>query len=264
MASRKIVLVTGGNNGIGYEIVKALLQSSKPYHILMGSRSLEKAQAATANLQKECPETANTFETLQVDLNSDESIEKAYEQVKNKHGYIDTLINNAGATFDIAFLNNQVSLRTCFNHAYDTNVTGTHVLTWTFTPLLLRSPSPQLIFIAGLSAINQAGEKYFPTPALPSGWPKTLSFETIGYRCSKTALNMLMLDWNHKLQADGVKVWSVSPGMLVTDLGGLRHKAKEMGAGDASEGGVLVRGVVEGERDAEVGRLIGREGVLSW
>jgi NAD(P)-dependent dehydrogenase (short-subunit alcohol dehydrogenase family) len=96
MASRKIVLVTGGNNGIGYETVKALLQSSKPYHILMGSRSLEKAQAATANLEKECPETTNTFETLQVDLNSDESIEKAYEQVKSKHGYIDTLINNAG------------------------------------------------------------------------------------------------------------------------------------------------------------------------
>jgi short-subunit dehydrogenase len=96
MASRKIVLVTGGNNGIGYEAVKALLQSSKSYHILMGSRSLEKAKIASANLQKECPETTNTFETLQVDLNSDESIEKAYEQVKSKQGYIDTLINNAG------------------------------------------------------------------------------------------------------------------------------------------------------------------------
>lgn len=32
---------------------------------------------------------------------------------------------------------------------------------------------------------------------------------------------MLMLDWNHKLKADGVKVWGCGPGMLSTDLGGL-------------------------------------------
>ena len=47
-----------------------------------------------------------------------------------------------------------------------------------------------------------------------------IRFETIGYRCSKTALNMLILDWSHKLKADGVKVWGVGPGMLETDLGG--------------------------------------------
>lgn len=75
---------------------------------------------------------------------------------------------------------------------------------------------------------------------------------------------MLMLDWNHKLKADGVKVWAVSPGMLETDLGGLREKAKEMGAKHASLGGTLLRGVVEGERDADVGKLIGRGGVQSW
>ena len=96
MASAKIVLVTGGNNGIGYETVKALLESDKPYHILLGSRSLEKAKAAVETLKKECPESANTIEVVQVDLNSDESIEKAFEQVKASRGYIDTLINNAG------------------------------------------------------------------------------------------------------------------------------------------------------------------------
>ena len=99
MASREIVLVTGGNNGIGYETVKALLESEKPYHVLMGSRSVEKAQTAIENLKKEVPDATNTVEVLQVDLTSDESIEKAFEQVKSSHGYIDVLINNAGMHF---------------------------------------------------------------------------------------------------------------------------------------------------------------------
>jgi NAD(P)-dependent dehydrogenase (short-subunit alcohol dehydrogenase family) len=131
-------------------------------------------------------------------------------------------------------------------------------------PLLLSSPDPRIIFVAGLSQITLAAQKYFPTPPLPAGWPKKLDFETIGYRCSKTALNMLMLDWSHKLKADGVKVWGVGPGMLETDLGGLRSKAKEMGAKHASIGGQLLRSVVEGERDEDVGRLINKEGISAF
>ena len=88
-------------------------------------------------------------------------------------------------------------------------------------PLLLKSTDPRLLFVAGLSNITKASESYFPTPAQPSGWPKKIDFETIGYRCSKMALSMLMVDWNHKLQADGVKVWSVMPGFLATNLGGV-------------------------------------------
>ena len=96
MASPKVVLVTGANNGIGYETVKALLQSDMAYHVLLGSRSLEKAKLAIETLRKECPESTNTVEAVQVDLTSDESIEKAFEQVKASPGHIDALINNAG------------------------------------------------------------------------------------------------------------------------------------------------------------------------
>jgi short-subunit dehydrogenase len=60
------------------------------------SRSIEKAQTAIETLKAEVPETSNTVEVLQVDLTSDESIEKAFEEVKGKHGYLDVLINNAG------------------------------------------------------------------------------------------------------------------------------------------------------------------------
>ncbi|KIX94645.1 uncharacterized protein Z520_09691 [Fonsecaea multimorphosa CBS 102226] len=264
MAARRIALVTGGNNGIGYETVKALLESNQPYHVLMGSRSLEKAEHAIEKLHKECRDLPNTVEALQVDLDSDASIERAFDQVKTKLGHIDALINNAGATFDLAFLAGEVSLRDCFMKAYNVNVAGTNVLTWTFMPLLLKSPDPRLIFVTGLSNVTKASRSYFPTPPQPAGWPKKIDFETIGYRCSKTALNMLMVDWNHKLKADGVKVWSVGPGFLETDLGNARHLAKEMGAKHPSIGGQFIRSVVEGARDDDVGKIVVKDGISEF
>lgn len=106
MASRKVILVTGGNSGIGYEAVKAFLQSQKPYHILLGSRSAEKGKFAVESLNKEVPESKNTVEVLEVDLESDDSIEKAFEQVKKSPGSLDALVNNAGkfCPFKIASL----------------------------------------------------------------------------------------------------------------------------------------------------------------
>ncbi|CZR58765.1 probable dehydrogenases with different specificities (related to short-chain alcohol dehydrogenases) [Phialocephala subalpina] len=264
MAARKIALVTGGNSGIGYEAVKALLQSKKSYHVFLGARSLEKATGAIETLHKECPGLTNTVEPLQVDLTSDDSIEKAFEQVKKSPGHIDALINNAGATLDIEFLAGKVSLRECFAKSYDVNVAGTNVLTWTFMPLLLKSSDPRLIFVTGLSNITQASQKFFPTPPQPAGWPKKIDFETIGYRCSKTALNMLMVDWNHKLKEDGVKVWAVGPGFLATNLGGVPEMAIAMGASHPSAGGDILRRVVEGERDADVGKIVVKDGISQW
>lgn len=54
-----------------------------------------------------CPESTNIIEAVQVDLTSDESIEKAFEEVKASPGRLDVLINNAGknASMYIVMLN---------------------------------------------------------------------------------------------------------------------------------------------------------------
>lgn len=139
-------------------------------------------------------------------------------------------------------------------------------MTATFIPLLLQSADPRLIFVGGLSQITVAAEKYFPTPALPAGWPKPkLDFETIGYRCSKTAMNMLMLDWNHTLKADGVKVWAVGPGPAATNLGGLPlERVKAMGFNHPRVAAQFFKQVVEGERDDDVGKYIGKDRIVPW
>ena len=52
---------------------------------------------------------------------------------------------------------------------------------------------------------------------------------------------------------------------METDLGGIRDMAKKMGLQHASIGGKLVRSVVEGERDADVGKIVAKDGgILSW
>ncbi|KAI0976529.1 hypothetical protein F4678DRAFT_413674 [Xylaria arbuscula] len=261
----KVVLVTGATNGIGYEIVKAFLLSSNRYHIFMGSRSPEKGKVALQQIQDECPESTSTVEMIQLDVTSDQSIEKVFEVVKNGPGYLDILVHNAGAGFDPEFVQGKISLRECFNRAYDVNVSGAQVLTWTLIPLLLKSPEPRVLFLAGLSQMTQAAEEYFPTPPQPAGWPKKIDFETIGYRCSKTAMNMMMLDWNHKLREDGIKVFSVSPGFCATGLGGLGSDAMAaMGAVHPSEGGQRILAVAEGKRDEDAGRVLDKVGFLPW
>ncbi|KAI0872232.1 hypothetical protein GGS24DRAFT_468462 [Hypoxylon argillaceum] len=202
---------------------------------------------------------------LQLDLTSDESIEKAFETVSNGPGRLDVLIHNAGAGFDTEFVQGKISLRECFNRAYDVNVSGAQVLTWNFIPLLLKSPESRVLFVAGLSQMTQAAESYFPTPPQPAGWPKKIDFETIGYRCSKTAMNMIMLDWNHKLKEDGIKVFSVSPGFCATGLGSLGSEMMEaMGAVHPREGGQRLLSVAEGERDGDAGKVLDKVGFLPW
>lgn len=95
MPSDTIVLITGGNTGIGYETVKALLRSNRLYHIILAGRDLQKAQDAVKSASSEIG-SKSTLEAIQVDVENDESISKAFEQVSSKHSRIDCLINNAG------------------------------------------------------------------------------------------------------------------------------------------------------------------------
>ncbi|KAK3690345.1 hypothetical protein B0T22DRAFT_528923 [Podospora appendiculata] len=268
LTPKNIVLVTGANTGIGYETVKALLQSPTSYHVLLGSRSIEKGNQAVATLQKELPDAKGTVELLQLDLESDESIAAALETIKAKHGHIDTLVNNAGIQTDSDWhIRHTITLRESFTKAYNVNVAGTHVLTYTLAPLLLRSASPRLIFVSSSlgSFTFAADEARYPIPvATEPGWPKQVSLELASYRASKSALNMLMVDWKTKLRVDGVKVFAIEPGFLATDIGGLKEVALAHGAGEPSEGGRMVAGVVQGGRDGDAGELIQKDGIIGF
>lgn len=78
----QVVLVTGGNTGLGLEIVRILYQSSKAYNILLRSQSLDKARVAIEDLISEPLDTVTTIEPIQIEIEDDASILSAYELVE--------------------------------------------------------------------------------------------------------------------------------------------------------------------------------------
>lgn len=271
-SSNPIVLITGGNTGLGLAAIKALAQSSTAYKLLIACRSAQKGEDAIEQLQSEVPDTSSTFSIVQVDVTSESSIQEAVEYVSSHFGRLDTLINNAGATFDGEFTAGTMTQREVWNKTWDVNVTGPQVMTELFIPLLLKSQDPRLIFItSGTASLietedtsNPMLERINATPA--KGWPKDPKFVRYpAYRSVNSGLNMMMREWYRTLHDDGVKVWSVSPGFLATGLGGVGAETlRKFGAKEPREGGEFLRDVVEGKRDGDAGKAIRADMVQPW
>ncbi|KAI5481772.1 NAD(P)-binding protein [Pseudohyphozyma bogoriensis] len=268
MSSKSIVLITGGNTGLGFEIVKALFKSTAAsYEIYMGSRSLSKAEDAIKELEAEVPDSSSTVQGVQVDIASDESIEKCFKEMEDKVGKVDVLINNAGISIDNEIASGKKTMRQAWTEMYDVNVTGTQVMTNTFVPLLLKSTSPRLVFItSGTSSIEEASKGLpFTATKPPAGWPKPNAWSFSGYRSCKAGMNMMFVEWGRILKEDKVKMWAISPGFLATGLAGAgKEKLLAMGAKEPYIGGEFVRDVVEGKRDEDVGKAIRIDDVQPW
>ncbi|KAI5477891.1 hypothetical protein MNV49_005784 [Pseudohyphozyma bogoriensis] len=238
--AKDVVVITGGNAGLGIEIVKSLCKSTvKPYEIYMGSRSLLKAQDAIDEVEKEVGVVQSTVTAVQIDVTDDKSIEAAFKTIEAKAGRVDVLINNAGVSLDMDVQAGKKTMREAWNEMYNVNVTGTQIMTHTFVPLLLKSPSPRVVFItSGTSSIEDASNgKPFTATKLPAGWPKPAMWTFTGYRTSKAALNMQYCEWGRILKEDNIKMWAISPGFLATGLAGQgREKLLAMGAREPSFG----------------------------
>jgi NAD(P)-dependent dehydrogenase (short-subunit alcohol dehydrogenase family) len=163
-----------------------------------------------------------------------------------------------------------MNMRQLWNRSWDVNTTGTQIVTATFIPLLLRSDHPRLLFVtSGLSALtNSDNLSIMVNKSPPKGWPKDSSNVGLGaaaYRSVKTGLNMMMREWTRILREDGVKVFSISPGILATGLGGLSQDTfKKIGAEDPAVGGNFIKDVIEGKRDSDTGKVILRGGIQPW
>lgn len=90
---KEIVLVTGGNGGIGLEVARQLARDhGQRFHVLIGCRRLPEGESAVKQLQEEG--IGEGVEAIQVDITSEESLAAAAKQVSDKFGRLDVLHAN--------------------------------------------------------------------------------------------------------------------------------------------------------------------------
>lgn len=208
--NRKIVIVTGANKGIGLEIVKELAEKGST--VILTSRDGAKGKKSCEELKKQ------GIEVLfhQLDVTDGKSIDKITQFLKEKFEKIDVLINNAGIFIDGDKNASNVSMET-FRETMETNFYGPLRVSRALIPLLQESEDGRIINMSsGLGALQGAG------PGYPS------------YSISKTALNGLTVKMAAELGEKGIKVNSMCPGWVRTDMGGQNaSKSVEEGADTA-------------------------------
>ncbi|KAK3943615.1 short chain dehydrogenase [Diplogelasinospora grovesii] len=201
-----IALVTGANQGIGFEIAKKLSTEHKDYHVIMTGRRKDALDEAVAKLEA----LGLSVEGVVLDVNSDESIAQAAKFVEEKYGRLDVLINNAGITNAPAAEGE--SPRKQWQAVFDTNVVGVVVITDAFIPLLEKSQAPTKRIVMMSSQMG----------SLASKLDRDIFFhkyEAREYSSTKAALNMLALHYAVRYEDD--PTWKINincPGYVATNI----------------------------------------------
>jgi NAD(P)-dependent dehydrogenase (short-subunit alcohol dehydrogenase family) len=250
---RTIVLITGANQGIGYEVAKLLLSSQESYYILLGSRDMTRGAEAAAILNP----TGASVEPVTIDVSDDASIEQAVDYVASKHGHIDVLINNAGINNELSTLLQQkkdqeesnsdaapgsvkmqektklqgprrsdlTQLRKLYHDAYEINVFGAAATTEAFLPLLTKAVAspPRIVFVS-----SHAGSMGLRSEQSSGIWKKLRSPSFPIYRSTKAALNMLTLHYAALFEEQGWMVNASAPNLTATNFSrGIGRPASE-------------------------------------
>ena len=224
--NKRIALVTGANQGIGRQIATDL--AVQGLTVLLASRNLDRGKAAAEGIEGD-------VHPIQLDVTDEASIRAAAEQVSEKFGRLDILVNNAA----ISRANGQLSetmqdyiersratviaideVRTI----WETNVFGVLAVTQAFVPLLRKSDNARIVNVSsGLGSLT--------VNAAPH--PHRATFNP-GYGASKTALNAITLAFAIDLEAENIKVSAVTPGYTSTALNNYEgHETVEQGAAEA-------------------------------
>ncbi|KAF1967420.1 NAD(P)-binding protein [Bimuria novae-zelandiae CBS 107.79] len=242
--AKMVVLITGANSGIGFELAAQLLQKGT-YHVLVGSRSAQKGTTALQELQsRKYPGTA---EFLPLDVTDDSTITAAASTVEKTHGKLDILVNNAAVALPAGTEREQ--LQTAFN----TNATGPWILTKTLLPLLQKSSGARIINIS--SGVGSIGRKLDLTSPMHK-------VGHVQYRASKTALSMVTACQYIEYGELGIKVSLYDPGFTISNLS--ENNRVEKGARSAEETVRSLMEAVEGKRDNEAPAHLHSTGTWPW
>jgi len=215
----KVVIVTGGNGGIGKETARVLL--SKGAKVYLATRSQEKTEAAIEELKRETGK--DTVFSIRLDLADLPSIKAAAEDFVGKESELHTLYNNGGVMYP------PIDMTT--NQGYDlqfgTNVLGHFYLTKLLLPILTatakKSP-PGTVRVVNVSSIGH----YYGAPegirwaTLTPGDDSLAARKKLGasklYGQSKLGNILFSNELARRYGGEGIVSISLHPGAINTDL----------------------------------------------
>jgi NAD(P)-dependent dehydrogenase (short-subunit alcohol dehydrogenase family) len=195
MLDKKIVLISGANRGIGFCTASKFVEAG--YTVIFSSRNEKKGMEAFQKMGN-----LDNIYFHQLDVGDDRSVDKLYTYIEDKFGRLDILINNAAINYDTW----QNSLNADINQLIDgfnVNVVGALRLIQKFVPMMKNNKYGRIINVSsGLGAIKD----------MTSGTPV--------YGITKAALNVVTIKVAGLLEGTNIKVNSICPGWVKTDMGG--------------------------------------------
>ena len=199
--ANRIAVVTGGNRGLGLETCRQLAQRN--FEVILTARSTEKTMEAEQRLRNEGIKVVGHV----LDVTDESAPWTLAEFIRQRFGRLDSLVNNAGV-FGDPYDTGNPELSSVFSA--DINAIRVAMETNTYGPLRLAQALVPLMQGTGCvvnvsSGMGQLSEMNGCCPA---------------YRLSKTALNAVTRILSDELKATGIKVNSVCPGWVRTDMGG--------------------------------------------
>src|SRR5271170_5967445 len=200
----KRVLVTGVSAGIGVETARAL--AAHGAHVTGAVRDLEKAAAATAQVQKDAAANGGSFELIALDLASLRSVRACADELLARGEAFDVVIANAGV------------MATPFGHTVDgfetqfgTNHLGHFVFVNRIAPLL--RPGGRLI------NLSSAGHRFSNVDLEDPNFEHTPYVPFVAYGRSKTANILFAVGFDQRHRGRGIRASAVHPGGIQTELG---------------------------------------------
>jgi NAD(P)-dependent dehydrogenase (short-subunit alcohol dehydrogenase family) len=195
----KVFFITGGNRGIGFELVKQLSVNSN-YEIIASTRNV-----STSGELVKLSESNKNVKIVTLDVSDEESISKLPAQFsKLAPNGIDVFISNAAIAEDEAYHPVVEVPSSVFLKHYKTNVLGPIVILQTVLPFLKQKDTRQIILISSLVG---SVSTYLP-------------FSVSAYGQSKAALNHSAQAIAFELQPEGFTTIAVHPGGVNTEMGG--------------------------------------------
>ena len=202
----KLALITGATRGIGFETTRQL--AGHGLKVLLSGRNHANVIARVHDLRS----AGLDVEPLVLDLAQPASLTAAADEVQDRFGRLDVLVNNAAIRIEEYGKRPSEQPLAQWRETFETNLFGTVAVTQAFLPLLRASEAARIVNVSSLLAsLSTHGNR--------DSYAYHDKFKSLpGYSASKSALNSWTVHLAYELRDTGIKGNAAHPGYTKTDM----------------------------------------------